>query len=121
VRPAGMSFRSTKCVNDFLLLKQEVLRRTNRLLSFRYTLSIWYEKDRIQNTASNGSSIAACLFVAAGTCLPTRCLAPIRGAHRQQGELINILLFFKNKKSTLKKKVYLVERILRRVLIKYSV
>jgi hypothetical protein len=30
--------------------------------------SIWYDTDRIENIASNSSSIVACVFVAAGTC-----------------------------------------------------
>jgi hypothetical protein len=34
-----------------------------------------YDMDRIENTAYNRSSIVACEFVAAGTCLLSRCLA----------------------------------------------
>jgi hypothetical protein len=44
--------------------------RSNRLLSFHYILSIWYDKDRIENTTSNSSYIVACVFVATETCLP---------------------------------------------------
>jgi hypothetical protein len=47
--------------------KQEVLGRTKR--------HTWYDADRIENDASNNSSIAACVFVAAVTFLPSRCLA----------------------------------------------
>jgi hypothetical protein len=61
--------------------------------------------DRIKNTAFNSFSMAACVCAAAGTCLRSRCLATIGGvkqAHRQQGNLISLLLFFQNKDSRLK-------------------
>jgi hypothetical protein len=35
---------------------------------------IWYDMDHIENTASNSSSIVACVFIAAGKCLPSHCL-----------------------------------------------
>jgi hypothetical protein len=37
-----------------------------------------YYTDRIENDASN-NFIVACIFVTAGTCLPSRCLATIGG------------------------------------------
>jgi hypothetical protein len=49
-------------------LKQEVLGRTNRLLSSHYILSIIYGTDRIENTTSESSAVA-CGVVDAGTCL----------------------------------------------------
>jgi hypothetical protein len=52
--------------------KDKVLGRTDRLLS-------WYDTDRIENDASNNSPIAACVFVAAVTSLPSRYLATIGG------------------------------------------
>jgi hypothetical protein len=59
--------------------------------------------DRIENTASSSCSIVAREFIATGTCLPSCCLATLRGeTHRQQGELISLLLFFQNKESRLK-------------------
>jgi hypothetical protein len=64
-------------------LKQEVLGRTNRLLSFHYILNILYGTDRTENTASKISAVA-CVFVAAGTCLPGRWLAPLGRTHRPQ-------------------------------------
>jgi hypothetical protein len=49
--------------------------------------------DRLENTASN-CSIVACVFVAAVTCFPSRCLATLGGGpHRQQGDLVCHLLF----------------------------
>jgi hypothetical protein len=54
------------------IIQQEVLGRNNRLLSVHYIFSIWYDTDRIENTASNSSSVVACVFVVAGTCLPSR-------------------------------------------------
>jgi hypothetical protein len=48
------------------------LRITNRLLSIHFILRIWYDTDHIQNIASNNSSIIACVFIAAGTSLPSR-------------------------------------------------
>jgi hypothetical protein len=42
-------------------------------------MSIWYDTDRIEDTASNSSSIVACVFVATGTCLPSRCLTTLGG------------------------------------------
>jgi hypothetical protein len=50
--------------------------------------------DRREIDASNISSIVACVFVAASTCLPSRCLATIRRIHRQQSDFISLLLFF---------------------------
>jgi hypothetical protein len=37
----------------------------------------WYDMDRIENDASNNSSIVACVFVAAVTILLRHCLATI--------------------------------------------
>jgi hypothetical protein len=37
-----------------------------------------YDTDRTENYASNNYSIVACVFVAAGTCLPSHCLATMR-------------------------------------------
>jgi hypothetical protein len=48
-----------------------------------------------------------------GICLLSRCLAAIRGggetqAHKQQGDVISLLLFFQNKEIRLKIVVYLL-------------
>jgi hypothetical protein len=43
------------------------------------------------------SSIVACVFVAAGTYLPSRCLSTTWGIFRQQVYLISFLLFYQNK------------------------
>jgi hypothetical protein len=48
-------------------------------LSLRTDLSIWYDTNRIENTESKGTSIVACVFVAVGTCLPSRFLATMEG------------------------------------------
>jgi hypothetical protein len=48
---------------------------------------------------SNNSSIVSCVFVVAGTCLPSRCIATTGGnaqAHRQQSDIISLFLFFSN-------------------------
>jgi hypothetical protein len=50
---------------------KQVLGITNRPLSFYIILSTLYDTDRIENTAFNNCSIVACVFVAAGTCLPS--------------------------------------------------
>jgi hypothetical protein len=52
-------------------------------------------------TCQNNSSIAACIFSAAGTWLPNRFLATVVGIHilREQGDLINQFLFCQNKES----------------------
>jgi hypothetical protein len=55
--------------------KQEVLGRNIPLLFFHYRLWVGLGTDRIENTASNTSSIGVFVFVAVGTCLPSRCLA----------------------------------------------
>jgi hypothetical protein len=39
---------------------------------------IWYDTDRIENDASKNYSLLR-VFVAAGTCIPSSCLATIRG------------------------------------------
>jgi hypothetical protein len=103
------------------LKKQEVLGRTNRLLSSIRREPHW-------NDASNNSSIVACVFVTAVTFLPIRCLATTGGflpsryqatirvflpsrclakgvihrhTERQQRDLISLLNFFQNKESRL--------------------
>jgi hypothetical protein len=38
----------------------------------------WYDTDRIENDASNNSSIVSCVFIATVTFLPIRCLATLR-------------------------------------------
>jgi hypothetical protein len=83
---------------------------------------IWYDRDHTKNTASNNSYIAACVFVATGTCLPRRCLARpsllapllrLRGDHRHRhskvitqaffsGYFPNFVLFSQNKKRCVK-------------------
>jgi hypothetical protein len=60
-------------------LTQEVLGRTNRLISFHYIFSISYDTDRIENIASNGSSIFVFVFLATRTYLQSRCLATLGG------------------------------------------
>jgi hypothetical protein len=63
--------------------KQNVLGRTNHLLSFHYVLNIRYDMDHIENTASNSSSIVACAFTATGTYLPSHCLTMGLGGRRR--------------------------------------
>jgi hypothetical protein len=65
--PVLTLFNNGECVrsdNASFDIKQEVLGRTNRLLSFHYKFRIRLSTHRIENTASN-SSILACVFVAA--------------------------------------------------------
>jgi hypothetical protein len=88
--------------------QQEVLGRTNRLLSLIRHGPHW-------NDASYNSSIVTCVFVTAVTFLPSRCLATIRGflpsrclatirrdththTHTQQRDLISLLYFFEIRK-----------------------
>jgi hypothetical protein len=60
---------ASRFVNRFnIKLEQDILGRTNCLLSSHYILSIWYDKDCIENTASSGSSIIAGVFIAARAC-----------------------------------------------------
>jgi hypothetical protein len=76
---------------------------------------IWYDMDRIENTAYNGSSSAACVFFAEGKRLPSCCLSTAVSSgstisacggdtqtRRQQRDFINLLLLFQNKESKLK-------------------
>jgi hypothetical protein len=49
--------------------------------------TVSYDKGRIENTASNNSSIVARVFVVTGTCLLTRCMATTEGTHRHKGDL----------------------------------
>jgi hypothetical protein len=57
-------------------------RRTNNLLSFHYILSIWYDMDCSENTASCNSSVVACVFTAVGTCTPSHSLATARWSYK---------------------------------------
>jgi hypothetical protein len=60
--------------------------RTNHLLHL----------DHRENDASNNYSTVACVCIAMGMCLLSRCLATIRGyTYRQHGDLISITLFSK--------------------------
>jgi hypothetical protein len=75
------------------LLKSRNGVRNNRLPSFHYILSISCDTDRIESIASNSS--VACAFVAAGTCLPSRCLAILGG--ETENKVISLASFiFKN-------------------------
>jgi hypothetical protein len=62
-----MKFQTYQC-------KREFLPRTNRLLSFD-------TKQVAQKTTPPTSPLLLCVYVAAGTCLPSRCLAIKRGIH----------------------------------------
>jgi hypothetical protein len=99
---------------DGKIILQEALGRTDSPLRFNYILSIWYETDSTENTASNTSSIAACVFVEAGKCLPSSCPATavssgstiqvFRSSHRHTVRLSHkpplypTFLIFKNKR-----------------------
>jgi hypothetical protein len=52
------------------------------------------------------SSIVVCVFLAGGTCLPSRCLATVRGiyirTHRKQNVLISLLSFVQHRESMVK-------------------
>jgi hypothetical protein len=71
---------------------------------------LFYDTDRMVNTESNSSSIVACIFVAAGNCLSSRCLATavssgstvIRGDTQTVGWSHKPTSFFQNKESRLK-------------------
>jgi hypothetical protein len=63
-------------IQSYSKLKQEVLGRTNCLFTFHYTLSIGYDMDGTENTASNSSPIVAYVFVASEMYLSSHCLAP---------------------------------------------
>jgi hypothetical protein len=52
---------------EFTHLK-EIPERINSLRSCHY------DTDRIENNKPNSSSIVGCVFIAAGKCLPSRCL-----------------------------------------------
>jgi hypothetical protein len=54
----------------------------------RKELLFLYDTDRIENDASNSSSIVACVFLAAVTFLPSRCIATIGGVHIQTHRLM---------------------------------
>jgi hypothetical protein len=57
--------------------------------------SFFYDMARIDSDASNNSSIVACLFVAAVTNLPSRCLANRGGytyRHRLMGWIYEVRL-----------------------------
>jgi hypothetical protein len=60
-----MKHKRTK-IRTRLKIKQNVLGRTNRLLSFRYILSILYDTDGLENTATIISYIVVCAFFAVG-------------------------------------------------------
>jgi hypothetical protein len=82
--------------------EQDILGRTNCLLSSHYISSIWYDIECIENTESSSSSIIVGAFTAMRACSQCCCLATLEEEHRQQGDLIHRLLFFQNKKIRLK-------------------
>jgi hypothetical protein len=65
----------------YFVLKQEVLGRTNRLLSFDTTRTA---QKRMRPTIF----LLLSVFVAAGTCLPRRCLSILWGLHMQTHRLM---------------------------------
>jgi hypothetical protein len=76
--------------------------RTDLIFSINYTLSIWYNTDHIENTASNSLSIIACVFVATGKFLWNLFFDTLGGhTHRQQSDIL-CLTFFINKRCSLK-------------------
>jgi hypothetical protein len=79
-------------------------RLNTRKPTFILLHTIRYGTDRIENTACNRSTVA-CVFVAAGTCLLSRCLATAffsgsnmlafrRWGGTRQGYLVRLILFF---------------------------
>jgi hypothetical protein len=78
-----------------ILNLQQVLGRIYRLLSFHYILSVWYDMDRVENTAYS-TPVVVCVIFAAGTCLSSCCLVTLRGGDRHTArDLINLFFFFK--------------------------
>jgi hypothetical protein len=68
-----------------------------------------HDTDCIEDTTLN-SYVLAFIFVAAGPFLPSRCLASVlwgggARAHRQQADLISLLIIFRNKGSRLEMSV----------------
>jgi hypothetical protein len=79
------------------LKKQKVLGRTNRLHSFQYIWSIWYDTDSIGNTASRSYMCFLCRGNPFTELLPSN----DKGSqtHKQQCDLISVLsLFWRNKR-----------------------
>jgi hypothetical protein len=61
------------------------------MLSSHYILSILYDTDHIENTASNSSVISCVFFFAVGTCLP-KPLPSNDGSDTQTNKIICVLL-----------------------------
>jgi hypothetical protein len=59
-------FLQDPCLAYLPVFKQEVLGRTNCLLSIHYILYIQYDTERIEKTMSNSFSIFASVFVTTG-------------------------------------------------------
>jgi hypothetical protein len=72
-RPAGIRLfgRRRRIWKGYIekYLKQEILGKTNSLLSFHYILIIFYDMDCPENIVPNNFSGVACVFIAARTCL----------------------------------------------------
>jgi hypothetical protein len=103
-KPITTAVQYSKTVNPTftdIQIQQEVLGRTNHLHSFNYILRVWYDIYCIKKATSNSYSTVV-MFIDVGMCLPSCCLVKLRGGHRQEGDLINLLLLFHNKESELK-------------------
>jgi hypothetical protein len=66
---------------------------THDQMFFFCSKTVYVFGNGVCSSASNRSSIIACVFIAVRTCLPSRCRA-LMGEGRQQGDLISLLLFF---------------------------
>jgi hypothetical protein len=61
--------------------------------------SFSYDPDRVESDASSNSPIVTCVFVSPGICLPSRCLATIRGLNMY---IQRDFYFIQNKERSLK-------------------
>jgi hypothetical protein len=87
----GSESRRTRCHSLLSQIRDFPFRRLLRLAGSRWRYStppphgldpytlLWYDMNRIENDASNNSSVLLHIFSAAGTCLTSRCLAMIGG------------------------------------------
>jgi hypothetical protein len=75
-------WRDVKFVGEVKRLQTRFpLKETHKFWEELIAYFPWYDKDRIENEASNNSPVVECVFGDAVIFLPSRCLATIRDTH----------------------------------------
>jgi hypothetical protein len=85
-------------------------RAVEKIFSFGKNWSptfLWYNTHCLEDDLANNYSVVACVFVTAGTCLPSCCQATVGGPGTKQGDLMSLLLFLFHNLREVSQKIHL--------------